>query len=127
MRRDAGLLLSENMDQKQVAECCLDLLNLETVEALERKADADGSDRSVIYPRLEGMGFGIGHRFVERHTRSRTPRLSDPLDIVKFLCKDLWTELFRKKIDKLQTNHRGVYVLQVRTAVLCAPSPHHTA
>lgn len=36
---------------------------------------------------------------------------SDPLDIMKFICKDLWEEIFRKKIDKLQTNHKGVFVL----------------
>ena len=34
-----------------------------------------------------------------------------PLDIVKFICKDFWESLFQKKIDKLQTNHRGVFVL----------------
>lgn len=60
--------------------------------------------------------------------------MSDPLEIVKFVCKDFWDEVFKKKvlflflrlslvifthqfsldllqIDKLQTNHRGVYVL----------------
>ena len=44
------------------------------------------------------------------------------MDVIKFLCKDLWTILFRKQIDNLKTNHRvgnmnafadgrGVYVL----------------
>jgi hypothetical protein len=31
--------------------------------------------------------------------------------VIKFLCKDLWTLVFRKQIDNLKTNHRGVYVL----------------
>jgi hypothetical protein len=26
--------------------------------------------------------------------------------------KEFWTEVFRKQIDKLQTNHRGVFVLK---------------
>ena len=34
------------------------------------------------------------------------------LEAVKFLCKEVWTELFRKQMDKLQTNHRGVFVLK---------------
>ena len=34
------------------------------------------------------------------------------LEAVKFLCKEFWTEVFRKQIDKLQTNHRGVFVLK---------------
>jgi trafficking protein particle complex subunit 6 len=34
------------------------------------------------------------------------------LEAVKFLCKDVWIEIFNKQIDKLQTNHRGVFVLK---------------
>ena len=26
--------------------------------------------------------------------------------MIKFLCKDLWTLVFRKQIDNLKTNHR---------------------
>ena len=37
---------------------------------------------------------------------------ADPLEVIKFLCKDVWQELFGKPIDKLQTNHRGVFVLK---------------
>lgn len=39
------------------------------------------------------------------------PRPQTPLDAIKFICKDLWTLLFRKQIDNLKTNHRGVFVL----------------
>jgi trafficking protein particle complex subunit 6 len=39
------------------------------------------------------------------------PRPTTPLDTIKFVCKDLWTLLFRKQIDNLKTNHRGVFVL----------------
>jgi hypothetical protein len=31
------------------------------------------------------------------------------------LCKDLWTLLFKKQIDNLKTNHRGIYVLTDNT------------
>lgn len=44
-----------------------------------------------------------------------TPRPTTPLDCIKFLCKDLWTLLFRKQIDNLKTNHRGIYVLTDNT------------
>lgn len=39
------------------------------------------------------------------------PRPTTPLDSIKFICKDLWPLLFRKQIDNLKTNHRGVFVL----------------
>lgn len=42
-------------------------------------------------------------------------RPTTPLDAIKFLCKDLWSLLFRKQIDNLKTNHRGIYVLTDNT------------
>ena len=39
------------------------------------------------------------------------PRPQTALDSIKFVCKDLWPLLFRKQIDNLKTNHRGVFVL----------------
>lgn len=45
-----------------------------------------------------------GHRF----SKDR-PRFNDTLDVIKFLCKDLWTLVFRKQVDNLKTNHRVCY------------------
>ena len=41
----------------------------------------------------------------DRFSRDR-PRFTDTLDVIKFLCKDLWTLVFRKQVDNLKTNHR---------------------
>lgn len=60
---------------------------------------------------IEAMGFAVGHRYVENISSQQRLMGRDPLDLMKFICKDLWEELFNKKIDKLQTNHRGVFVL----------------
>lgn len=43
-----------------------------------------------------------------------TPRPQSPLDAIKYICRDLWTLLFRKSIDNLKTNHRGIFVLTDR-------------
>lgn len=40
-----------------------------------------------------------------------TPRPTNPLEAIKFICKDLWLLVFRKQIDNLKTNHRGIFVL----------------
>lgn len=40
-----------------------------------------------------------------RFSRDR-PRFTDTLDMIKFLCKDVWQLVFRKQIDNLKTNHR---------------------
>jgi hypothetical protein len=44
-------------------------------------------------------------RLAPRVARDRN-RFVDDLEIVKYLCKELWTECFKKQADKLQTNHK---------------------
>lgn len=74
--------------------------------------------------KMERIGFDVGYRLTERLAQNKsmmpppssnhkkpTPAMIQ-LEVVKFICKDLWNEVFRKQIDKLQTNHRGVFVLK---------------
>lgn len=61
--------------------------------------------------RLEAIGAHVGSAFAERLSRDRPP-FGATLDVVKFVCKDVWTACFDKQVDNLRTNHRGVYVLQ---------------
>lgn len=81
-----------------------------------------------VFSMLERLGFRVGQRLAEkypvsaslpraalthsliRYTRDRG-RFQDLLEVIKFICKDFWTEVFRKQIDNLRTNHKGVYVL----------------
>ncbi|KAH6671601.1 putative SUMO ligase SizA [Plectosphaerella plurivora] len=73
------------------------------------KMDED-EERDAVFYRLEKLGYRVGQGLVERFSRER-PRFNDTLDMIKFICKDLWVLVFRKQIDNLKTNHRGVYVL----------------
>lgn len=72
--------------------------------------------------KAERMGYAVGYRLTERLAEGKTWNAgtedtaaavaAQQLEAVKFLCKDIWTALFHKQIDKLQTNHRGVFVLK---------------
>ncbi|KAI2642556.1 BET3 family protein [Xylaria nigripes] len=73
------------------------------------KMDED-EEREAVFFRLESLGYRVGLGLVERFSRDR-PRFTDTLDAIKFVCKDLWMLVFKKQIDNLKTNHRGVYVL----------------
>ena len=42
---------------------------------------------------------------MERYTRDKAP-MPEVLDVMKFVCKELWVEVFGKSIDNLRTNHR---------------------
>ena len=68
------------------------------------------NEREQAYYKLENMGYRVGMAYAERLTRDR-PRFVDALDVVKFVCKEFWTAVFRKQVDNLKTNHKGVYVL----------------
>ncbi|KAL2007185.1 hypothetical protein VTN00DRAFT_8623 [Thermoascus crustaceus] len=98
---------------------CLDFLLIELVPMAERMAQElsapderldEEEQREATFYRLESLGYRVGQGLAERFSRDR-PRFTDNLDVIKFLCKDLWTILFRKQVDNLKTNHRGVYVL----------------
>jgi trafficking protein particle complex subunit 6 len=82
--------------------------------------------------KLERMGAAVGYRLTERlaehkswnaiatstiNSNNQPPDIAtmvaaQQLEAVKFLCKEVWMELFDKQMDKLQTNHRGVFVLK---------------
>ncbi|KAF8584976.1 transport protein particle component [Ramaria rubella] len=68
-------------------------------------------EEEAIKVRLEALGVHVGANLAERLSAERG-RFTDTLDIIKFLCKDVWTAVWDKQIDNLRTNHRGVYVLQ---------------
>jgi len=108
-----------------VSAISFDFLLNEIVLQIDRTtkvAGADGSPsdettrREKICNTIEAMGFDAGHRYATLLVKSKpnlpVPLSDHPLEAVKFLCKDFWTSVFFKQVDKLQTNHRGVFVLK---------------
>lgn len=71
------------------------------------------SEQSITPPQaaIDAIGYRVGRQLAERYTFER-PRLSENLDVIKFICKEFWSEAFRKQVDNLRTNHRGTYVLR---------------
>ncbi|KAJ5628370.1 Trafficking protein particle complex subunit 6B [Penicillium lividum] len=119
MSFDASASLSvSDPNARALSSSCFDFLLIELVPMAERlakelateNAAEDDEVRETTYFRLESLGYRVGQGLAERFSRDR-PRFTDNLDVIKFLCKDLWTVLFRKQVDNLKTNHRGVYVL----------------
>ncbi|EPQ61240.1 transport protein particle TRAPP component [Gloeophyllum trabeum ATCC 11539] len=75
------------------------------------KAEPLTEEEEALRLRLEAVGLHVGSNICERLCRDR-PLFSDTLDMIKFICKDLWVACWDKQVDNLRTNHRGVYVLQ---------------
>ncbi|EPQ61948.1 Bgt-88 [Blumeria graminis f. sp. tritici] len=77
---------------------------------VQMKQMEEDDEKDAVFFRLEALGYRVGQGLVERFSRERQ-RFIDTLDVIKFICKDLWQLLFKKQLDNLKTNHRGVYVL----------------
>ncbi|KAF5330097.1 hypothetical protein D9758_018665 [Tetrapyrgos nigripes] len=65
-------------------------------------------------------GAMMDANFAERLCRDRS-LFTETLDVIKFVCKDLWAACWDRQVDNLRTNHRltksiqGIYVLQDNT------------
>ncbi|XP_016569370.1 trafficking protein particle complex subunit 6b isoform X3 [Capsicum annuum] len=89
---------------REVSESCVESLVTEIVSSYCNGFYADKPELAAR--RIEAIGFQVGHQLSER------PRFTDHLEAIKFICKDFWSEVFKKQIDNLKTNHRGTFVLQ---------------
>ncbi|SOV02912.1 related to TRS33 - subunit of the transport protein particle complex [Ustilago sp. UG-2017a] len=65
---------------------------------------------TLLTTRLESIGYHVGYHLTQTLARDRA-RFTDTLDVLKFICKEVWTAVWGKQVDNLRTNHRGVYVL----------------
>lgn len=95
-------------------DALFEFLHMEIVSHVYKEQESRGDhekERSTCVSVLECMGFRVGQGLIERFTKD-SPSFKDELDVMKFLCKDFWTNVFRKQIDNLRTNHQGTYVLQ---------------
>lgn len=120
---------SVSPSDQYVSDASFEFLMTEVLRYVERSTPVKGDTKEdAIYAKemaaakMERMGYSVGFRLCERLSQNRTFSTGgkDPssvaaaaqLEAVKFLCKEVWIEVFRKQIDKLQTNHRGVFVLK---------------
>ncbi|XP_004436435.2 trafficking protein particle complex subunit 6B [Diceros bicornis minor] len=97
--------------QAMADEALFLLLHSEMVSGVYKSAEQGEVENGRCITKLENMGFRVGQGLLERFTKD-TARFKDELDIMKFICKDFWTTVFKKQIDNLRTNHQGIYVLQ---------------
>lgn len=61
--------------------------------------------------RLEAMGFRVGFVLAEKFSKDMS-RFANELDRMKFICKEFWISTFGKGVNKLSTNHQGIYIIQ---------------
>ncbi|EPY52695.1 TRAPP complex subunit Trs33 [Schizosaccharomyces cryophilus OY26] len=62
------------------------------------------------YTFLENIGFQVGRKLTERLLLTRN-RIVESIDVMRFLCRELWPIVFRKQLDNLKTNRKGTFVI----------------
>jgi hypothetical protein len=109
-----------------VSDSTADNTDTGTTGGVQEEEEAMTVAAEMAAAKLERMGYATGYRLCERLAQNKTWNVAtaavgqDPaaataaqqLEAVKFLCKEVWMQVFNKQIDKLQTNHRGVFVLR---------------
>ncbi|XP_078112061.1 trafficking protein particle complex subunit 6b isoform X2 [Sander vitreus] len=86
-------------------EAAFQFLHNEVIQYIYKSAESGETENGRHIAKLENMGFRVGQGLIERLTKD-TARFKDELDIMKFVCKDFWTCVFKKQIDNLRTNHQ---------------------
>ncbi|XP_072284269.1 trafficking protein particle complex subunit 6B [Pyxicephalus adspersus] len=98
------------MNKQDMAEEALFLLLHNEIVSCVYKCGEQGEVVSLCLSYISYMSYIYIYKYC-RFTKD-TARFKDELDIMKFVCKDFWTTVFKKQIDNLRTNHQGIYVLQ---------------
>lgn len=105
-----------------IAQSALDYLWIESVPLSEKVSELlghkDNIDDEVTY-RVEKHGYNVGKGLAYILMRDQTRPFQSQLDVIKFVCKELWELLFYKQVDSLKTNHRDAYVLVDANFSMC--------
>ena len=84
--------LTSSREQRNVSERAFELLYLAAVEEITRTRN---NDADAIASALEAIGYRTGLRLLEWMTLERS-RFTSELEVVKFVCKEVWMLAFSK-------------------------------
>jgi hypothetical protein len=86
---------------REVSESAFEYL-LGEILGLPRKDNlSDADQKSSMLVMLDTIGYDVGYKYVERTVSPAKPLGSEPIDAMKFVCKEFWEEVFKKKVSAL--------------------------
>lgn len=94
-------------EKREVSATLFEFLIIEVVPLILRVIEDTSPNvtEDDRFYKIEKIGYKIGQNLSEILSKERA-RFEGQLDIIKFICKDLWPVVFKKQIDNLKTNHR---------------------
>ncbi len=100
----------QNVDRHNIHDTAFHLLALETISYIANK----NLDSKQKFNEIEELGSHLGERIANHLLNNFTASSNTKMeleDIMKFLGRDVWLYLFGKQISKLQTNRKGVFLI----------------
>lgn len=107
----ASVSLQNERPQRTCSESVLEYLIGETIRYYRERDSKESNSGAPASLPLEEIGVQVGKVLGERLSQDREPMV-EVLDIMKWICKEFWNEVFLKGIDNLRTNHKGTFVLR---------------
>ncbi|CCE61962.1 hypothetical protein TPHA_0B02900 [Tetrapisispora phaffii CBS 4417] len=90
-------------------------LDLPSHVLIHQISTTNAEKREGVIKRLQSIGFNIGSKLTELLVFKNNPNIrfkdAEVLLIMKFICRDVWKQIYGKQIDNLKTNHRGTFYL----------------
>lgn len=87
----------------------------ELISKLSQLADEDENEYNNTLKRIRDIGIKLGTKLTNLLVFTNNVNLNfkemDLLLVMKFICRDVWKQIFGKQMDNLKTNHRGTFYL----------------
>ena len=68
-------------------------------------------EKTLKHSSIEGFAKILGRNLALRIMGNKMKLIRTRVDKIKFLVSDIWTSLFGKIVDKLETNNSGTYII----------------
>ena len=75
-------------------------------------------DRTLKISSVEGFGSNLGRNLCLRLIDSKMRLQRSIQERMKFVASDIWSSLFGKSVDKLETDNEGTYIMTVQNLPL---------
>lgn len=93
--------------KKEVSESVFEYLLAEILAHSSTPINSNNADDASLSEKgsssaptfkLESLGYDVGYRYCEKVVANQRFTSTETLDTVKFLCKEFWEEVFKKKV-----------------------------
>jgi hypothetical protein len=122
---------ANTVTRKEIAESSFEYLLGEIIH-MNIPAKSNDSEAEAV-KRLENIGFDVGYRsgfptikftrsdcfddrIIEKLCFTNGNRFigTDPLDLIKFICKEFWEEIFKKKVSLISRSSPHYFAIVIR-------------